>query len=278
MAFPFSIHSVPILFNNRCIGTRGIIINLTEQKHYEDQLQKNAEDLKALNNSKDKFFSIIAHDLRSPFSSFLGFTEILDEEIETLPEDELHTIITSMRKSASNLYQLIENLLEWALLHREITKFEPAAVQLAPLVQTCIDLVADNAQLKSIEIKTGIPSSMEVIADTHMLQTIIRNLLSNAVKFTPKGGKVELSAQSNEEHFITIAVKDNGIGIPAEMLGSIFLIDTSNKTKGTEGELSTGLGLILCKEFVEKHGGKIWVESEVGKGSSFYFTIKNIRI
>jgi len=278
MAFPFSIHSVPVLFKNRCIGTRGIIINLTEQKHYEDRLQKNAEDLKALNNSKDKLFSIIAHDLRSPFSSFLGFTEILDEEIESLPEDELHMIITSMRKSASNLYQLTENLLEWALLHREITKFEPAAVQLAPLVQSCVDLTIDNARRKNIDIKIDIPTTMEVTADTHMLQTIIRNLMSNAIKFTHKGGNIQMSARVNEEHLITLAVKDNGIGIPAEMLNSIFLIDSSNKTKGTDGELSTGLGLILCKEFVEKHGGKIWVESEEGKGSTFYFTIKGVDI
>jgi len=115
--FPLSMHSVPILFGNRCIGTRGVIIDFTEQKRFEDHMQKHAEDLQALNNSKDKFFSIIAHDLRSPFTTFLGFTEILDEEIDTLPKDELHSIVTYMRTSAINLYQLLENLLEWSLLH-----------------------------------------------------------------------------------------------------------------------------------------------------------------
>ena len=272
--FPISIHTVPIIFNNRCIGTRGIIINLTEQKRYEDQLQKNAEDLQALNKSKDKFFSIIAHDLRSPFTSFLGFTEILDEEADTLPKNELKTIVSFMRNSAINLYQLLENLLEWALLQREITKFEPKSILLLPLVKNCIDLNYDALKQKETDFSIDIPASLEVVGDIHMLQTIIRNLLSNAIKFTRRGGSVQISAQATEEHFVTIAVKDSGIGIPPQMLEKIFQIDTNNKTKGTEGELSTGLGLILCKEFVEKHGGKIWVESEEEQGSTFFFTIK----
>jgi PAS domain S-box-containing protein len=276
--FPLSIHTVPVINNNRCIGTRGIIINLTEQKRFEDQLQKNAEDLQALNNSKDKFFSIIAHDLRSPFTTFLGFTEILDEEIDTLPKEELHSIVTYMRTSALNLYQLLENLLEWSLLHREITKFEPQATLLFPLVQNCLDTISDSAKQKGIDVKIEISEFLKVVADIHMLQTIIRNLLSNAVKFTPRGGYVQVSANTDEEQFVTIAVKDTGIGISADMLNKIFLIDTNNKTKGTEGEVSTGLGLILCKEFVEKHGGKIWVESEEGKGSTFYFTVKSITV
>ena len=271
--FPFSIHSVPVLSNNKCIGIKGVIIDLTEQKRFEEQMQKNADDLKALNNSKDKFFSIIAHDLRSPFTTFLGFTEVLDEEIETLPKDELKTIVTYLRKSAINLYQLLENLLEWSLLHREITRFEPESVLLLTIVRNCINTISDSAKLKDIELRTDIAESLQVVADIHMLQTIIRNLLSNAVKFTPGGGTVQISAFNGEEHFVTIAVKDSGVGIKTEFLQKIFLFDVNNKTKGTEGELSTGLGLILCKEFVEKHGGKIWVESEEGVGSTFYFTI-----
>lgn len=273
--FPFSIHSVPIISDNRCVGTRGVIIDLTEQKRFEDQMQKNAEDLQALNNSKDKFFSIIAHDLRSPFTTFLGFTEVLDEEIETLPKDELKTIVTYLRKSALNLYQLLENLLEWSLLHREITRFEPETVQLLPLVKNCIITISDNARLKDINLQIEIDESLEVVADVHMLQTIIRNLLSNAVKFTPGGGSVHISAITGEEHFVTLAVKDTGIGIKKEFQQKIFLFEVNNKTKGTDGELSTGLGLILCKEFVEKHGGKIWVESEEGVGSTFCFTVRS---
>jgi signal transduction histidine kinase len=178
-----------------------------------------------------------------------------------------------MRNSARNLYQLLENLLEWSLLHREITRFEPESVLVLPLVKNCTNTIADSAKLKDIDLQFEIPEYLKVVADIHMLQTIIRNLLSNAVKFTPAGGSVQVSAFVREEHFVTFAVKDTGIGIKAELQQKIFLFDVNNKTKGTEGELSTGLGLILCKEFVEKHGGKIWVESEEGKGSTFYFTV-----
>jgi signal transduction histidine kinase len=238
-------------------------------------MQKNAEDLQALNNSKDKFFSIIAHDLRSPFTTFLGFTEILEEELNTLPKDELQSIVTYMRNSAINLYQLLENLLEWSLLHRDVTRFEPEKVRLLPLVQNAANTILDSAKLKDINLSINIPEFLDVTADIHMMQTIIRNLLSNAVKFTPRGGSVQISAYTREEHFVTLAVTDTGIGIPAEMLQKIFQFDANNKTKGTEGELSTGLGLILCREFVEKHGGKIWVESKEEKGSTFYFTVRS---
>ena len=247
---------------------------MTEQKRFEDQLQKNAEDLQAINNSKDKFFSIIAHDLRSPFTSFLGFTEILDEEFDTLPEKELRSIISLMRGSALNLYQLLENLLEWSMLHREITQFEPRNTTLLPLIESCLEVITHSAHLKDIEVSVDVPADLEVVADIHMLMTIVRNLLTNAVKFTHRGGKVHISATPSAEHFVTIAVKDTGIGIAADLIQKLFRIDTNNKTKGTEGEVSTGLGLILCKEFVEKHGGNIWVESEEGKGSTFYFTLK----
>jgi signal transduction histidine kinase len=275
LTFPFSIHSVPIVSGNKFIGTRGVIIDLTEQKRFEEQMQRNAEDLQAVINSKDKFFSIIAHDLRSPFTTFLGFTEILDEEIDTLPKEELKSIVTYMRTSAVNLYQLLENLLEWSLLHRDVTRFEPETVQLIPLVNNCINIIADNAKLKEIDLKVEIPDSLNVIADTHMLLTIIRNLLSNAVKFTHTGGSVTISAYATADHFVTLVVKDTGTGIKPDILKNLFIIDANNKTKGTDGELSTGLGLILCKEFVEKNGGKIWVESEEDKGSTFYFTVKN---
>lgn len=272
--FPVSVHTVPVIVDKKCVGTRGVIIDMTEQKRFEEQLQKNALDLQAINSSKDKFFSIIAHDLRSPFTSFLGFTEILDEEFDTLPEKELKSIVSLMRSSALNLYQLLENLLEWSLLHREITQFEPRITALLPLVQSCTDVIAHSAQSKGIEVAVDVPANLEVMADIHMLMTIIRNLLTNAVKFTHRGGKVYISATPTAKHFITVAVKDTGIGIPAEMIKNIFRIDINNKTKGTEGEVSTGLGLILCKEFVEKHGGEIRVESEEGKGSTFYFTLK----
>jgi len=275
-SFPISIHTVPIIRNHKCLGARGIIIDLTEQKHIEQQLHKNADDLKDLNTSKDKFFSIIAHDLRSPFTSFLGLTEILDEEFDSLPKEELLSIISSLRASASNLYQLLENLLQWSLLQREIIRFEPKTRFLLPLVTNCIEVITIPAKQKEIEISIEIPGNLEITADVHMLQTIIRNLVSNAIKFTNRGGNIRISGTFTEEQIYLITVKDSGIGISVERQKEIFRLDANNKTKGTEGELSTGLGLILCKEFVEKHGGKIWVESSEGKGSTFYFTLKKL--
>jgi signal transduction histidine kinase len=246
---------------------------MTEQKRFEDQLQKNAADLKALNTSKDKFFSIIAHDLRSPFTSFLGFTEILDEEFDSISQQEMQVIISSLRTSAANLFQLLENLLQWSLLQRDIIKFEPETELMRPLVDNCIDVITITATQKEIEIRNEIAPDMQITADIHMLQTIIRNLVSNAIKFTARGGYVQITATTSEKQFYIIAVKDTGIGISTERQQEIFRLDANNKTKGTEGELSTGLGLILCKEFVEKHGGKIWVESIEGEGSTFYFTL-----
>jgi signal transduction histidine kinase len=148
-------------------------------------------------------------------------------------------------------------------------------VQLLPLILNGTNTISDSANQKGIELLLDIPENLEVIADIHMLQTIGRNLLSNAIKFTPAGGLIRISAYASEGNFVTISVKDTGIGIAPDMLQKIFMLDANIKTKGTEGELSTGLGLILCKEFVEKHGGKIWVESQEGKGSTFYFTVRN---
>jgi signal transduction histidine kinase len=142
-----------------------------------------------------------------------------------------------------------------------------------PLVDNCIDVITITATQKEIEIRNEIAPDMQITADIHMLQTIIRNLVSNAIKFTARGGYVQITATTSEKQFYIIAVKDTGIGISAERQQEIFRLDANNKTKGTEGELSTGLGLILCKEFVEKHGGKIWVESIEGEGSTFYFTL-----
>ncbi len=272
--FPMSVHTVPILHNQKCLGARGIMIDLTEQKRIEEQLQKNADDLNALNKGKDKFFSIIAHDLRSPFTSFLGFTEILDEEFDSLPVEEVISIISSLRTSASNLYQLLENLLQWSLLQREIIKFEPKTRHLFPLVRNCIEVISITAKQKEIDIRIDISENLEITADINMLQTILRNLVLNAIKFTGRGGFVHINVISGEEHLFLFSVNDSGIGISPERQQEIFRLDANNKTRGTEGELSTGLGLILCKEFVEKHGGRIWVESIEGKGSTFHFTIR----
>ena len=245
-------------------------IKVQEQTY---ELTEKNEELQISNSEKDKFFSIIAHDLRSPFSGFLELTQIMAEDLPNLTMAEIQEISVSMKNSATNLYRLLENLLEWARMKQGLIPFDPEIVELLPIVKESIVIVMEAANNKGIEIVCDIPDDMKVFADSKMLQTIIRNLASNAVKFTHKGGKVSLSAKSIGEKSVEICVKDSGIGISRAMVESLFRLDVQTNRQGTEREPTTGLGLLLCKEFVEKHGGKIWVESEEGKGSVFYFTI-----
>ena len=176
-------------------------------------------------------------------------------------------------KSTNNLYRLLQNLLHWSQIQSGTMPFHPKPILLQPILDENIEMANESAVLKDIELETSVDLHLEIFADIHMLQTVIRNLISNAVKFTPKGGKVIISAKKDKMDNILISVEDTGIGISPTMIDNIFRIDVKTNRMGTASEPSTGLGLLLCKEFVERHGGKIWVESEVGKGSVFYFTI-----
>lgn len=239
----------------------------------EMQLQEHAIELKALNDNKDKFFSIIAHDLRSPFNAFLGLTKMMEEDIKTLSPATIEKMAGMLNQSATKLFNLLENLLEWAMMQRGITNFNPMSFSLLGKVTGCMEWALDSARNKEITTNINIPDNLEVYADVHMLETLIRNLMSNAVKFTPKGGRITVSANKIEGNFIEIAVRDTGIGMTKELMSKLFKLDEPTGRKGTAGESSSGLGLIICKDFVEKHGGKIWAESEEGKGATFYFTI-----
>jgi signal transduction histidine kinase len=222
---------------------------------------------------KDKFFSIIAHDLRNPLGSFLGLTETMAEQMSGLTTKEIQDISVKMRNSAANLYRLLENLLDWSRMQQGSIPFNPRQIQLFPLIDDSITILTETANDKGIEIIIDIGDDLEVYADSNMLQTIIRNLVSNAVKFTPKGGKVYLSAKSKDNRSVEISIQDTGIGMSREIVKHLFLLDAQINRKGTEGEPSTGLGLLLCKEFIEKHEGRIRIESEEGKGSTFYFNL-----
>ena len=251
----------------------GIVWDITGHKLAEEEIKFNNQELQKINAEKDKFFSIIAHDLRSPFNSFLGLTQIMAEELPGLTMDEIQKIATSMNKSASNLFRLLENLLDWSRMQQGLIPFSPETLQLQPNVDESITMVQEYANNKEIEMTYQIPDGLKVFADTHMLQTVIRNLVSNAVKFTSKGGKVIISAKITSDKSVEISIKDSGIGMSQKMIENLFRLDVQTGRKGTEGEPTTGLGLLLCKEFIEKHGGKIWVESEEGKGSDFKFTL-----
>lgn len=230
-------------------------------------------ELKELNASKDKFFSILAHDLRGPLSAFIDATQILTEDILTMQKEEIMDITMNMNKSASNIYNLLENLLEWSRLKQDLMDFVPEKFNLKKRIEACIDVLSEHARKKRIEIAIIIPDEIEVFADKQMFNGVIRNLVSNAIKFTRVGGNVSLTADCRSDHSIEVRIIDSGIGMTPEMINKLFLLNEKTRREGTEREPSTGLGLLLCKEFVEKHGGKIWVESESGKGSIFKFTI-----
>ena len=252
---------------------KGYLYDVTKRTIAEHELRESEIKLKELNAEKDKFFSIITHDLRSPFSGFLGLTQIMAEELSSLSMAQLQELAISLKNSATNLYSLLENLLKWSMVQLGSIPFTPGILKLSPMVEECVTTVIEPAKIKGIEITCTIPENTEVCADSNMLQTVIRNLVSNALKFTPKGGKISVSSKTDNKNGIEISIHDTGIGMSKTIVSNLFRSDVQTNRKGTEGEPSSGLGLILCKEFVEKHGGKIWVESEVGNGSTFYFTL-----
>ena len=244
-----------------------------DRKRNEEEISLKNELLQTINAEKDKFFSIIAHDLRGPLSAFVAATQIITEEIQTMSIDEIKEITASMKTSASNIYSLLENLLEWSRLRRGAMDFIPEKLNLKKEVLACINVLSESARKKRIEIEDIIPGDMQVLADSHMFETIIRNLVSNAIKFTTPGGKVIVSAGYSDNYNIEIRITDSGIGMSSELKDRLFHLNEKTSRPGTEGEPSTGLGLLLCKEFIEKHGGKIHVVSEIGKGSTFTFTL-----
>ncbi len=246
--------------------------DITERKQSELQLQKYSEELKESNATKDKFFSIIAHDLKSPFNSIIGFSELLMENYREYSEKEIEDSLNTIKKSSRQAYDLLENLLVWARSQTGKIDFRPETFALSQGISNTLAIAHSIADKKSIQIINNIQEPCLVYADKNMLNTIIRNLLTNAIKYTPRNGSITINCRQRNDN-IEFSVKDNGIGIPKQSIGQLFRIDSKYSTPGTEKEQGTGLGLILCREFVEKHGGRIWAESEEGKGSAFNFTL-----
>lgn len=246
-----------------------MIDNITGYKEAEAEIRNKNNQLEQINAEKDKFFSIIAHDLRSPFNSFLGLTEMMAEDLYSMTLEEIQQIATDMKNSAENLYRLLENLLEWSMIQRDIIPFNPIMVTLDAVIKENLVTLTEPIRQKSIKIHVEIPEDITFLADKNMIATIFRNLLSNAVKFTPKGGSVTIKAEKCNNSTLKISITDTGIGMEQEMKQTLFNLGSHNNRPGTNGELSTGLGLLLCKEFIEKHNGNISVESEPDKGSRF---------
>jgi len=249
------------------------IRHLNNQKMQLEKLVaiKTAE-LYDLNASKDKFFSIIAHDLKNPFHTILGFSEMLKEEIKTGNSANLENYAGIINNSAVQTFRLLENLLEWAKSQTGKILFNPGQVSLSELLNEEFVMLNDMAAEKNIELRRSFSENFTFIADKNMIKTVLRNLISNAIKFTNMNGTIEINALIWNRQ-AEISVSDNGIGMNKETLVKLFRIDANLSTKGTANEKGTGIGLFLCKDFIEKHGGKLWVESELGKGSVFRFLL-----
>lgn len=246
--------------------------DIAEQKLASEALLKSETLLKEMNAQKDKFFSIIAHDLRSPFNTIIGFSELLSDQVAEKDYTGIDEYARLIQKSSLRAVDLLDNLLQWARSQTGRMEFNPDYHALDSLVEDTISLLSDTAQQKNIEIRHEIPESLTVFADKSMVSTVLRNLVSNALKFTNPGGTITLTSKQNQQH-TTILVSDTGVGITPERKAGLFRLDQCESTLGTNHEKGTGLGLMLCKEFVNKHGGMIWVESEPGRGSTFLFTL-----
>jgi two-component system sensor histidine kinase/response regulator len=258
--------------DNNPIHYLPIIQDITLRKLAEQALAENEIRLRELNATKDKFFSIIAHDLKSPFNGILGFSNILVGQVEEKNYEGIEEYAQIIQNSSQRAMALLMNLLDWSRSQTGRMEFSPEHIEMLALINEITELLSDSAQQKTIQISRKLPRNVLAFADKDMVCTILRNLISNAIKFTHPGGQVVISAELKPDE-ILFSVADTGIGIKEEAIGKLFRIEANSSTKGTNNESGTGLGLILCKEFVEKHGGRIWVESEVGKGSTFCFTI-----
>ncbi len=258
-------------FNNHNeLEVLGVSRNINERVKMEQELRQNEARLHDLNYTKDKLFSIIAHDLRSPFTSFLGLSELMMSVEMKFSEQELREMALSLNKTAQSTYNLLENLLEWSRLQRGMLNPEPQFVMIRQLLNTTTETFQEQIQTKKLEVINQVEEKMVAYADEKMLESVMRNLLSNAIKFTPKGKRITLDAAKTASNRVRIIVTDTGIGIPDGILTNLFVVDESKSRKGTEGERSSGLGLMLCKEFVELNNGKIWVETTEKQGSSFF--------
>lgn len=264
----------------------GVLKDITQSKDVEEQLKEYVEklavlnrklvksetELKKINASKDKFFSIIAHDLRAPFTSLLGLTDFLTYDIDNLSKEEVKVFAQKINISSKGIYELVENLLEWARVQTATMEYNPHTFDLYSLGGTIITTMVGVSVKKNITIENNISKETNIYADKNTITSVFQNLIANALKFTKPGGTISVDAKLNNKYYL-ISVKDNGVGIAADIVEKLFKIDEHHTTCGTANEKGTGLGLILCKELVEMNGGKIWVESEIDKGSTFYFTV-----
>jgi len=240
-------------------------------KREKEQIEKQREDLKNLNATKDKFFSLIAHDLKNPFNTIIGLSELVLQRFDSYSGKRIKEFVRQIYSYSTHTYTLLDNMLQWARSQTGQIKVHPEQVELDIVIRENINLLQNKAEEKHIKLETDIhQDACQVFGDENMISTVMRNLISNAIKFTSEDGVVLIRSRLKDREHVELSVFDNGIGIPQENLSKIFALDAGYTTQGTRGEKGTGLGLLLCKEFVQMNGGEISVESEVNQGSTFY--------
>lgn len=237
-----------------------------------EKLQQSQVELTNANHAKNRFFSILGHDLRNPFHSIMGQSYLLSKSYDKLSSEERRKYANDILNSCEQVNRLLDNLLEWTRTQSEGITFNPRELEFYQLVLNSLSVLSNNAHEKSIKIVNNVDKNIKIVADYPMIETIMRNLVNNGIKFTPEGGTVTVSAELLD-HELQVNVTDNGVGIPKNIIDKLFNVDSNIKTRGTNNERGTGLGLVICKEFIDFHNGKIWAESEPGKGTTFHLLI-----
>jgi signal transduction histidine kinase len=254
---------------------QSVVLNVrdvTERKRAEKKLLENEQRLKELNATKDRFISIIGHDLKNPFNTIIGFSELLLDDIKNNNFSDIEQYARHINESSHRVNELLTNLLTWSRTQSGRISFKPEKTEVEKILADIKALLYESARNKSISIQIPTNSKNYVLADMDMLHTIIRNLVSNGIKFTPEGGEISIHISTKNDKLI-IAVSDTGVGIPKEKISDLFHIESTESTTGTNGEKGTGFGLLLAKEFVDQHSGEIWVENNEGNGVTFKFTL-----
>jgi two-component system, sensor histidine kinase and response regulator len=260
------------MMENSRIGLAGIFTDITHIREVEVALRESEQKLIQANLTKDRFFSLIAHDLKNPFHAIMGLSHLLKTNYGRISDTDRENIANTIHHSAENTFQLLINLLDWARLQEGKIQLKPEQFELLPVAKECMELLKLKIEEKKLHSSIDIDYDIRVMADKNMIRTVFRNLIGNAVKFTEEGGKIHIAAHPVQNN-VEISVTDTGIGINHEEMKYLFRIDKKKQATGSDEMVGTGLGLMLCKDFVEMNQGHIWAESEVGKGSVFYFTL-----
>ena len=257
----------------------GILIDHSKYRKVDDDYIVAEENLRQLNAAKDKFSSIIAHDLKNPFNAIIGFSDLILSNINNYTKDQIESFVNVINKSSNKGFLLLENLLEWSISQSGKKEIKREKFEINELIKENIELISEKANLRRVNLVYTTPEKLFANADRNMINTVIRNLLSNALKFTKMDGEISVKTEIMNGKFtkgikyLKIEITDTGVGIENENIIKLFKLEESFSTKGTSNETGTGLGLVLCKDFVEKNGGEIWASSELGKGSCFSFTL-----